>query len=65
MITKGSELGVENFIMGMAHRGRLNTLTNIFKKRPKIFLQNLKEKNLTLKPHLMEMSNTTKALPQI
>jgi len=35
MITKGSELGVENFIMGMAHRGRLNTLTNIFKKRPK------------------------------
>ena len=35
MVSKGSELGVENFIMGMAHRGRLNTLTNIFKKRPK------------------------------
>lgn len=33
-IQKGSELGVECFVMGMAHRGRLNTLTNIFQKRP-------------------------------
>jgi 2-oxoglutarate dehydrogenase E1 component len=31
---KGAELGVEYFVMGMAHRGRLNTLTNIFEKRP-------------------------------
>jgi 2-oxoglutarate dehydrogenase E1 component len=35
LVIKGSELGVEDFVMGMAHRGRLNTLTNIFKKRPK------------------------------
>ena len=35
LVSKGSELGVEDFVMGMAHRGRLNTLTNIFKKRPK------------------------------
>ena len=35
LVNKGSELGVEDFVMGMAHRGRLNTLTNIFKKRPK------------------------------
>ncbi len=35
LVTKGSELGVEYFVMGMAHRGRLNTLTNIFEKRPK------------------------------
>jgi len=35
LLGKGSELGVKDFIMGMAHRGRLNTLTNIFKKRPK------------------------------
>lgn len=34
VIAKGSELGVECFVMGMAHRGRLNTLTNIFQKRP-------------------------------
>ena len=35
LVNKGSDLGVEDFVMGMAHRGRLNTLTNIFKKRPK------------------------------
>ncbi len=35
MINKGSDLGVEYFTMGMAHRGRLNTLINIFEKRPK------------------------------
>lgn len=34
LIHKGSELGVEYFVMGMSHRGRLNTLTNIFQKRP-------------------------------
>lgn len=32
LIQKGADLGVEYFIMGMAHRGRLNTLTNIFEK---------------------------------
>jgi 2-oxoglutarate dehydrogenase E1 component len=35
LVNKGSELGVEYFVMGMAHRGRLNTLTNIFEKRPR------------------------------
>jgi 2-oxoglutarate dehydrogenase E1 component len=34
LVEKGSSLGVEYFVMGMAHRGRLNTLTNIFQKRP-------------------------------
>jgi len=34
LVQKGAELGVEYFVMGMAHRGRLNTLTNIFEKRP-------------------------------
>ena len=32
LIVHGADLGVEYFIMGMAHRGRLNTLTNIFEK---------------------------------
>jgi 2-oxoglutarate dehydrogenase E1 component len=32
LIHKGADLGVEYFVMGMAHRGRLNTLTNIFEK---------------------------------
>ncbi len=32
VIQYGSELGVEEFILGMAHRGRLNVLTNILNK---------------------------------
>lgn len=32
IIEYGAELGAEEFIMGMAHRGRLNVLANIFNK---------------------------------
>ena len=32
VIERGSELGIEEFVIGMAHRGRLNVLTNILKK---------------------------------
>ncbi|MCK3685460.1 2-oxoglutarate dehydrogenase E1 component [Maribellus sp. YY47] len=32
VIEKGSELGLEEFIIGMAHRGRLNVLANILEK---------------------------------
>ncbi|MEM6803159.1 MAG: thiamine pyrophosphate-dependent enzyme, partial [Bacteroidota bacterium] len=32
VIEKGAELGIEEFIIGMAHRGRLNVLTNILQK---------------------------------
>ncbi len=32
VIQYGSGLGVEEFVMGMAHRGRLNVLANIFNK---------------------------------
>ena len=35
LVLAADEKGVEEFIMGMAHRGRLNTLTNIFGKSPK------------------------------
>ena len=32
LIERAAEKGVEQFVMGMAHRGRLNVLTNIFGK---------------------------------
>ena len=37
-IDRAADLGVEEFVLGMAHRGRLNVLTNIFgKPRKQIF----------------------------
>ena len=35
LIENAAEKGVEEFVMGMAHRGRLSTLTNIFGKSAK------------------------------
>lgn len=32
VIQKGAELGIEEFVIGMAHRGRLNVLANIMQK---------------------------------
>ena len=32
VIEKGAELGIQEFVIGMAHRGRLNVLTNILGK---------------------------------
>ncbi|WP_297794671.1 2-oxoglutarate dehydrogenase E1 component [uncultured Eudoraea sp.] len=35
VVERAAEMGVKQFVMGMAHRGRLNVLTNIFGKSPK------------------------------
>ncbi|WP_299215328.1 2-oxoglutarate dehydrogenase E1 component [uncultured Dokdonia sp.] len=34
LIERGSEKGIQQFVLGMAHRGRLNVLANIFGKSP-------------------------------
>ncbi len=34
LIERGSDKGIEQFVVGMAHRGRLNVLANIFGKSP-------------------------------
>ncbi len=34
IIETGAELGAKEFVIGMAHRGRLNVLTNVFGKNP-------------------------------
>ena len=45
IIQKGSELGIEEFIIGMAHRGRLNVLTNIMEKPYKEVFSEFEGKN--------------------
>lgn len=35
IVEKAAEMGVKQFVMGMAHRGRLSVLANIFGKSPK------------------------------
>jgi 2-oxoglutarate dehydrogenase E1 component len=45
VIQKGSEFGIEEFILGMAHRGRLNVLTNIMEKPYKEIFSEFEGKN--------------------
>jgi 2-oxoglutarate dehydrogenase E1 component len=45
VIQKGSELGIEEFTIGMAHRGRLNVLTNIMEKPYKEIFSEFQGKN--------------------
>jgi len=43
LIEVGAELGAERFVMGMAHRGRLNVLHNIFGKKAEYIFTEFEE----------------------
>jgi len=45
VIEKGAELGADEFIIGMAHRGRLNVLANIFYKTYKEIFSEFESKD--------------------
>jgi 2-oxoglutarate dehydrogenase E1 component len=45
LIEKAADIGVKEFVMGMAHRGRLNTLANIFGKDPKAIFNEFEGKD--------------------
>src|ERR1700760_622954 len=44
-IQKGAELGIQEFVIGMAHRGRLNILANIMEKTYKEIFSEFEGKN--------------------
>lgn len=48
LVQKGAESGVKQFVVGMAHRGRLNTLANVFEKRPRDILREFEGKEFEM-----------------
>jgi 2-oxoglutarate dehydrogenase E1 component len=51
VIQKGAELGIQEFIIGMAHRGRLNVLANIMEKTYKEIFAEFEGKNYDMDSH--------------
>src|SRR5690606_20877613 len=52
VIQKGSSLGIEEFVVGMAHRGRLNVLTNIMGKSYKTIFSEFEGKMYETDPEI-------------
>lgn len=46
-LERGAELGIQEFIMGMAHRGRLNVLTNIMRKPYELVFGEFQDKGIS------------------
>ncbi|MGJ1320471.1 2-oxoglutarate dehydrogenase E1 component [Sphingobacterium spiritivorum] len=52
IIEKGSEIGIQEFVLGMAHRGRLNVLANIMGKSYKTIFSEFEGKMLEEDPEI-------------
>ncbi len=52
VIEKGSDLGIQEFVIGMAHRGRLNVLTNIMGKSYKTVFSEFEGKTYAEDPEV-------------
>ena len=46
-LERGAELGIKEFILGMAHRGRLNVLTNIMRKPYELVFGEFQDKGIS------------------
>lgn len=54
MIDRGSELGIESFVFGMPHRGRLNVLANVMRKPLPLIFKEFKGTHFDLDVHLTD-----------
>ncbi|HEY4831433.1 MAG TPA: thiamine pyrophosphate-dependent enzyme, partial [Waddliaceae bacterium] len=57
MIETGAELGIDEFVIGMSHRGRLNVLSNILNKSYSMIFSEFED---YVDPHLSEGSGDVK-----
>ncbi len=46
-LERGAELGIKEFVLGMAHRGRLNVLTNIMRKPYELVFGEFQDKGIS------------------
>ncbi len=46
-LERGAELGIQEFVLGMAHRGRLNVLTNIMRKPYELIFGEFQDKGIS------------------
>ncbi len=57
LIAHGAELGMEEFVIGMAHRGRLNVLSNLLQKNYSVIFEEFEDSSL---PQELEGSGDVK-----
>jgi len=56
-IDRSSELGVQNFVLGMPHRGRLNVLTNVMRKPLEMIFSEFFGTHVDAEKHFADMEH--------